>query len=70
MSNEKKRDYRREYVLDKANTKYIGLKMSVSTDSDIINQIEKRTGEGYSKQGYIKTLIRYDIEHDILTDNN
>ena len=43
---------------DAANTVQIKMKLNKKTDSDILEQFEK-VG---SKQGYIKALIRADIE--------
>ena len=66
MEKEKKRDYKREYLRQKNNIVNIMVTMQSTQNQDIINQIGKRTAEGYSKQGYIKALIRYDIQYDIL----
>lgn len=70
MANEKKRDYKREYLNDSLHTSVFTLKIRNTTDSDIISQINKRTSEGYSRQGYIKALIRYDSIHDVLAAAN
>lgn len=43
---------------DKKNTVRIGLKLNKNTDADILEQLE-RSG---NKQGYIKGLIREDME--------
>jgi hypothetical protein len=43
---------------DKANTKMIQMKLNLKTDADIL---EKLASVG-NKQGYIKALIRADIE--------
>ena len=43
---------------DKQNTKMIHVKLNFNTDSDIIDQLEKQP----SKMGYIKQLIRDDIQ--------
>lgn len=43
---------------DKANTKRISLKLNVNTDADILDRLQ----EVDSIQGYIKRLIRKDIE--------
>lgn len=45
---------------DAANTVQIKMKLNKKTDSDILEQFEK-VG---SKQGYIKALIRADIERN------
>ena len=44
---------------DAKNTKQIHLKLNVKTDSDILKKLDQ-VG---NKQGYIKELIRKDIEH-------
>lgn len=43
---------------DKVNTKGVYLKLNITTDEDIIVWLEKMP----NKQGYIKELIRADIE--------
>ncbi len=43
---------------DKANVKWINLKLNKNTDVDILNYLENIT----NKQGYIKKLIRKDME--------
>lgn len=43
---------------DKANTKGIYLKLNKNTDTDIIEHLE----EAENVQGYIKTLIRKDMD--------
>ena len=45
---------------DEAHTKQIKLKLNIRTDEDIIN----RLAEVGNKQGYIKSLIREDIEEE------
>lgn len=42
---------------DKENTKQIKLKLNLETDKDIIEKLEAET----NKQGYIKALIRADM---------
>lgn len=42
---------------DKSNTKQVILKLNLKTDNDIINKL----GSVNNKQGYIKSLIRKDI---------
>lgn len=54
------------YAWDKSNRVQLSVKFMQSTDNDIINQINKRTSEGYTRLGYVKSLIRYDIDNDIL----
>ena len=57
MENKKKRlAYLREY--DKENTIGIYLKLNRKTDADVIQRLRKEP----NKQGYIKALIRADIE--------
>lgn len=51
---------------DQANTKQIKMKLNLRTDADII----KRLGEVRSIQGYIKALIRADIEENPITAND
>ena len=43
---------------DKANTKQIILKLNLKTDADILSRLETEE----NKQGYIKRLIRNDLE--------
>lgn len=43
---------------DTANTRQIKLKLNIKTDADILEQLETVD----SKQGYIKDLIRADME--------
>ncbi|MBQ1779315.1 MAG: hypothetical protein IIZ93_14265 [Acidaminococcaceae bacterium] len=43
---------------DASNTKQIHLKLNIKTDADILAQLEKQS----SVQGYIKNLIRKDLE--------
>lgn len=43
---------------DKANTKQIILKLNLKTDADILARLESEE----NKQGYIKRLIRNDLE--------
>lgn len=45
---------------DKENTVRLSLKLNLKTDSDILAKLESVE----SKQGYIKALIREDIERD------
>ena len=45
---------------DLANTKQYHLKLNLKTDADIISKLD----DVYSKQGYIKALIRADIERN------
>lgn len=43
---------------NKANTKVVGLRLNLKTDTDIIQKLD----EVDSKMGYIKELIRKDIK--------
>lgn len=45
---------------DAANTKFFGLKFNLKTDADILEKLD--TVE--NKQGYIKSLIRADVEKE------
>lgn len=56
MSTEAQKRAVRNY--DEANTKQINLKLNTKTDADIL----ERLGSIPNKQGYIKELIRKDIE--------
>lgn len=49
---------------DKANTIFIGIKLNKKTDADLIEQIERSAEQDGGKQGYIKRLIREDIERN------
>ena len=48
------------YKWTRANTTYIGLKFNNKKDADIIEHLNKQK----NKQGYIKALIRSDIEEN------
>lgn len=51
----------RQERYDKENTKGLYLKLCLNTDKDILDRLDEMKGsEG--KQGYIKRLIREDIE--------
>ena len=52
-------------------TKHIGiyLKLNEVNDSDIIKRLQEERKKGSSKQGYIKELIRTDIELDKLRNS-
>lgn len=45
---------------NKANTKVVSLRLNYNTDADIIEKLDNVK----SKMGYIKTLIRKDLEKD------
>lgn len=45
---------------DAANTVQVKMKLNIKNDKDILEQLEKVE----SKQGYIKALIRADIERN------
>lgn len=51
---------------DKENTRYYGLKLVYKTDGDIIEKLASVP----SMQGYIKQLIRADIEKENKRDGN
>lgn len=51
--------YNREY--DASNTVQIRLKLNKKTDSDILDRLDAVP----NKQGYIKGLIRSDIENEV-----
>ena len=50
--------YQAEY--DKVNTQRVYLKLNKTSDADILEHLEKQP----NKQGYIKALIRDDIEKE------
>ena len=50
---------------NKKNTKQINIRLNKKTDEDIIIFLDKKE----NKQGYIKELIRYDIEYFHTYDN-
>ena len=50
---------------DASNTKQIHLKLNIKTDADILAQLEKQA----SVQGYIKDLIRDDLQHYKVIEN-
>jgi len=45
-----------------ANTKQVALRLNTHTDADVLERLDSLEGE--SKMGYIKRLIREDIERD------
>ena len=47
---------------DAANTQSMSLKFNLKTDADILEALEAGAAEYGGKQGYIKALIRADIE--------
>ena len=47
---------------DATNTKGLYLKLNLHTDKDILKRLEEVSGQDGGKQGYIKALIRRDIE--------
>lgn len=53
LEQTEKNKYTSQEKYDKANTKYIGLKLNINTDSDILKALE-----GKQKQTEIKRLIR------------
>lgn len=64
------RNYKKEYQRQKEQIISFTFSMQINTNKEIIEQIEKRQNQGYSKVGYLKSLIRYDIDNDILSDNS
>ena len=56
MATEAKRQANRRY--DDKNTRQYHLKLNLKTDADIIEHLSKQS----SMQGYLKDLIRADIE--------
>lgn len=46
---------------DAANTKHYGLKLNIGTDAEIIERLEKARKDPGGIQGYIKALIRKNI---------
>ena len=56
MSMEAQRRAIKKY--DKENTVFVGLKLNLRTDADIIAQLDDQE----NKQGYIKQLIRDDMK--------
>ncbi len=58
MATEAKRRASRKY--DDANTRQLHLKLNIKTDADILAQLDRQD----SMQGYIKELIRKDINAD------
>lgn len=50
---------------NKKNTKQINIRLNKKTDEDIILYLDKKE----NKQGYIKDLIRADIEYFHTSDN-
>lgn len=52
--------YASQQKYDKANTTQIRMKLNLKTDADILEKLES-VG---NKQGYIKALIRADIEKE------
>ena len=47
------------YTSDQKNTRFYGLKLSKSTDQELIDQLDAQE----NIQAYLKRLIREDIEH-------
>ena len=47
---------------DAANTTQIHLKLNLGTDADILARLEQVSKQDGGKQGYIKRLIREDID--------
>ena len=49
----------RQRRFDEKNTRRIGLKLNLKTDADILEKLDSVE----NKQGYVKDLIRKDIEN-------
>ncbi len=47
---------------DAVNTRQFHLKLNLNTDADILDKLDAVAKEEGGKQGYIKSLIRKDIE--------
>lgn len=47
---------------DAAHTTQIKLKLNLRTDADILRALDAQAAENGGKQGYIKRLIREDLE--------
>lgn len=62
--NEKRRQQLADAVkkYDAANTTQIHLKLNLNTDADILARLEQVSKQEGGKQGYIKKLIRQDID--------
>ena len=56
--------YKAQAKYDQANTKKVLFKFNLNTDKDILERLEK-VG---NKQGYVKRLIREDIEREMEED--
>lgn len=54
---------------DAENTRQIRLKLNLNTDKDILARLDAQTKETGGKQGYIKRLIREDIEREKENDS-
>lgn len=57
---EKRTNYAAQTKYKKANTKQIALQLNLNTDKDILQKLN----DVPNRQGYIKSLIRADIETD------
>lgn len=53
--------YKSQERYDAKNTKQIRLKLNLKTDADILGHLSKVS----NKQGYIKSLIREDMEEHV-----
>lgn len=62
--NEKRRQQLADAVkkYDAANTTQVHLKLNLNTDADILARLEQVSKQEGGKQGYIKRLIRQDID--------
>ena len=52
----------RQRRFDEKNTRRIGLKLNLKTDADILEKLESVE----NKQGYIKELIRQDLDSKVV----
>ena len=59
MTSEAQKAATRKY--DAANTKQINLKLNLRTDADILRRFEEISREPGGVQGYIKSLVRSDM---------
>lgn len=62
MTSEAQKRATLKYDID--HTRQIKFKFNLDTDADILDKLDSVE----NKQGYIKALIRADIEHQILND--
>lgn len=65
MPRDKEKQYRAHAKFDKENTTRVTVKFNHHTDADLLVQLSKYE----SKAGYIKALIRRDIEMNRMLDD-